>query len=216
MSPGMYARVRRPAARRRRRPIHVDGGCTFAEHPDRGALVARVIWHADIDPGTLGVAAAPADPADPERVHLDGLAPWLTVALDVDGQEHAVLSDGWRHIRLDIEQGRLTGERAVVLQYRLAGLGSAERRLLPLQRLLALFRHRRFLKSLFPRDSLIARGIAMLRVHDALADGASQRDIAAALFGEARARRDWNNTSDSLRSRTRRLVREARVMGAGG
>ena len=192
------------------------GGCTFAEHPDLQAPEARIIWHADFDPGTLGVVAAPADPADPDSIRIDRIAPWLAVAIDDWGREHAVLSDGWHHIRLDIEEGRLEGQEAVLFHYRLCGLASAETRLLPLRRFLDLCRHRRFARSLFPRDSWIDRGIEMLRVHDAIGQGASQREIGAALFGDGRVRQDWSADSDSLRSRVRRLVREARMMARGG
>ena len=131
------------------------------------------------------------------------------------GREHAVLSDGWRHIRLDIEEGSLAGQEAVLLYYRMRGLVSAEARLQPLRRFLDLCRHRRFARSLFPRDPRIDRGIAMLRVHDAIAQGASQREIGAALFGDERVRRDWSDDSDSLRSRVRRLVRDAHSMARG-
>lgn len=192
------------------------GGCTFAEHPGLPAPEARLIWHADLDPGTIGVTALPADPADPDSIHVAGIAPWLAIAVDPAGCEHAVLSDGWHHIRLDIEEGRLAGQDAVLLHYRLRGLASAETRLLPLRRLLDLCRHRRFARSLFPRDPRIDRGIGLLRVHDALGEGASQREIGAMLFGEERAAQEWNGASDSLRSRVRRLVREARDMARGG
>ena len=212
MSAGTPAPAPRPAAPARPCP----GGCTFAEHPGLPAPEARIIWHADLDPGTIGVAALPADPADPDSIHVAAIAPWLAIAVDPAGCEHAVLSDGWHHIRLDIEEGRLAGQDAVLLHYRLRGLASAETRLLPLRRLLDLCRHRRFARSLFPRDPRIDRGIELLRVHDALGEGASQREIGAMLFGEERAAREWNGASDSLRSRVRRLVREARDMARGG
>ncbi|MGC6331151.1 DUF2285 domain-containing protein [Rhizorhabdus sp. FW153] len=127
-----------------------------------------------------------------------------------------LLSDGWHHIRLDIEQGRLTGEKAVLLRYRLHGLATVEARLLPLRRLVDLCRHGRFTRSLFPPDPRITRAIIMLRVHDALQEGASQREIGIGLFGAARVAEDWAGRSDSLRSRIRRLVREAREMACGG
>jgi hypothetical protein len=216
-SPGMCARAP-PRAERIPQPgrIRSNGGCTFAEHPDRAAPAARIIWHADLDPGTIAVAAIPADPADPESIRIDRIAPWLAIAIDQAGREHAVLSDGWHHIRLDIEEGRLEGQEAVLLQYRVQGLGSAEALLLPLRRFVDLCRHRRFARSLFPRDPRINREIAMLRVHDALQQGASQREIGAALFGGERVARDWVGESDSLRSRVRRLVRGARGMARGG
>lgn len=212
----MSAGTRAPAPRLARPATRCPGGYTFAEHPDLPAPEARLIWHADFDPGTLGVVAVPADPSDPDSIRIDRIAPWLTIAIDEIGREHAVLSDGWHHIRLDIEEGRLAGQDAVLLQYRVHGLASAETVLLPLRRFLDLCRHRRFARSLFPRDSRIDRGIEMLRVHDAIGQGASQREIGAALFGDERVGRDWNVGSDSLRSRIRRLVSDARSMAHGG
>jgi hypothetical protein len=192
------------------------GGCTFAEDPARPAPEARIVWDAALDPAILPVRAEPAAADDPDAVALAALAPWLTVVADPEGREHAALSDGRRRIRLDIETGCLAGEEAVTLEYLLRGVRSAQPRLLTLRRLLALVRHRRFVRSLFPDDPQGSRLVAMLRVGDALAAGASQREIALELFGPEAVRRDWNGRSDALRSRLRRLVREARAMAAGG
>ena len=193
-----------------------NGGSTFAERPELEAPDARIIWHADLDPGTLDVVAVPTDRNDPDGMHPAMLAPWLTLVADVRGIEHAVLSDGWHHIRLDIDDGTLRGETAVVLHYRMHGRVSAERRLLPLRQFLHLCRRRQFARSLFPHDPHINRLVDMLRVHDALEQGASQREIGAVLFGAERMANDWIGASDSLRSRVRRLVREAGIMARGG
>jgi hypothetical protein len=176
---------------------------------------ARLIWCADLDPGTLKVAALPTHGGDPDGIRLADFAPWLTVANGPAGTEHAVLSDGRHRIRLDVEAGRLSGHETVLLRYRLHGTVSADRGLLPLRRLLHLFRHRRFADTLFPREPRMARWLTVLRVHDALMDGASQREIGRALYGAARVQRDWEGPSDSLRSRVRRLVGEARTMAQG-
>lgn len=208
--------MRREGRGNRRIRILWRGGCTFAEHPDRAATAARIIWHADLDPGTIRVSASPADPEDPESLRIEWIAPWLMIAADRAGREHVVLSDGWHHIRLDVEQGHLTGQQAVMLRFEMEGMISARRRLLPLRRFLDLARHRRFARSLFPRDPRVDRWIEMLRVHDALRDGASQREIAEALFGADRVSRDWTGPSDSLKSRVKRLVRDARAMARGG
>ena len=196
--------------------IRARGGCTFAEDPARSAPEARIIWHADLDPTTLCVAAIPTDRADPDGLDLERVAPWLTVVTDPRGWDHAVLSDGRHHIRLDLAQGRLAGETLVHLHYRLHGLGNAEIGLLPLRRLLHFQRHHRFAHSLYPPDPWIERGIQLLRTYDGLAAGATQREIGAVLFGEARIAEDWNDRSDSLRSRIRRLAREARALALGG
>jgi hypothetical protein len=213
-----------PARRReeqRRRPktgptIRSSGGCTFAERPDLTAPQARIIWRAELDPGTLQVLALPVDPGDPDGFDPARLRPWLAVVTDPDGHEHAVLSDGWHHIRLDVEAGSLREGRPVLFQYRLAGLVSAAPKILPLRRLLELSRRGRFAPSLFPPDRRIERWLALLQVHDALRAGAGQREISEAMFGAARTRADWRGRSDSLRSRVRRLVKDARLMASGG
>lgn len=88
--------------------------------------------------------------------------------------------------------------------------------MLPLRRLLALARHRCFMTSLFPPEPRTDRFIAVLRVHDALASGASQHEIAQVLFGRDRIAKGWRGEADSLRSRVRRLIADARTMAAGG
>ena len=215
MSLGTRARAARRAARSRPSTIPRNGGFTFAECPDLAAPEARIIWRADLDPGTLTVTASPTVDRDPDGIDPAALTPWLTIVADPDGVEHAVLSDGWHHIRLDLDAGTLTGDSPIVLSYRLRGIASAVTKILPLRRLLHLCRHRRFAASLFPNDRRIERWIELLRVHDALVDGASQREIANALFGRERVEREWSAASDSLRSRTRRLIREATAMAQG-
>jgi hypothetical protein len=103
-----------------------------------------------------------------DRIELGELAPWLTIVAGSAGSEHVLLSDGWHHVRLDVAEGQLKGRDAVWLQYRIDGLTTAGEQILPLRRFLALCRLRRFPSALFPRDPRIARGIDMLRVHDAL------------------------------------------------
>lgn len=209
----MCARAARRAGRGRHRS---DGGSTFAEAPDRAAPEARIIWDAALDPGTLRIAAEPTVASDPDGVRLAELAPWLTIAVDPDGCEHCVLSDGWHHIRLDVESGSLIGSAAVRLHYAISGTRSAESMILPLRRLLHLCRYGAFSRTLFPQDRRVGRWARALRVHDALVDGASQREIAVALFGEDRVRDAWQGESESLRLRVRRLVGLARRLAAGG
>ena len=69
--------------------------------------------------------------------------------------------------------------------------------------------------SLFPPDPRMERFVDALRVHDALSDGASAAQIVEAFYGSERAVQDADCGSNSLKSRIRRLVREARAMAAG-
>ncbi|MGO7251562.1 hypothetical protein ACCS63_35090, partial [Rhizobium brockwellii] len=77
------------------------------------------VRHEALDPGTLSVTVMPASGLDPDAVNLDRLAPWLTVVEGRDAREHAVLSDGWRRIRVDVEAGTLREGGTVILAYRL-------------------------------------------------------------------------------------------------
>lgn len=177
--------------------------------------MARIIWRADFDPGTLRAEALPADPADPASLVLAPLAPWMSVAVDGEGREHAVLSDGMRRVRLDITDGSLSGCEAVVLRFQQEGLQQAKAAILPLQRLISFVSHHRFAASLYPKDRGSKRLIVALRVYDGLAQGASQREIAAVLFGARSIEGGWRGASDSMRSRLRRLVADARRLAGG-
>ncbi len=218
MLPGTFGRVPPRAVRRRSQPypevIPSDGESTFAERTEIEAPDARILWRADLDPGTLRVRASPADGRHPDAVDVTRLAPWLTILSGTDG-EHVVLSDGWHHIRIDIEQGSLGDGQAVILEYVLAGVPSAEQKILPLRRLLDLYRRGRFSPSLWAADRRVTRWILVLRVLDAIAAGASQREIARVLFGDIEAGGGDGRRSDSLRSRVRRLVAEARRLASG-
>lgn len=144
------------------------------------------------------------------------LVPFLTIAEDDAGRQYAVLSDGRQHVRLDVVTGQLESADLIDLHVRFKGLRRARAGVRPLQRLLALARHGRFAASLRPRDPVVVRGITALRVFDGLNQGASYRELAEILFGTGRIIQDEAAGSDSLRSRVRRLAREARTSAAGG
>jgi hypothetical protein len=169
-----------------------------------------------MDPGVLRVRAEPARADDPDAFDLARFACWASAVRGEGGAEHVAVSDGWRRIRLDVVEGRLLGAGPTRLHYLLSGIAAAETGLLTTRRLVALWRRGRFLRMLFPPEPGLARRLEALRVGDALADGASYREIAISLFGEARVRADWKGRSDFLLSRVRRRATEARWMAAGG
>ena len=177
---------------------------------------ARILWTAEIDPGTLTIDVAPASSTGDDAIDLARLVPWLTVVSHGATSEHAVLSDGWRRIRLDILGGTLREASLVLFAYRLRGLQSLAPQLTPLRRLVALCQTGRFAVALHPPERRMARWTDLLRVADARADGASYRDIAVAMVGEERVRRDWHDAGRSLHSNVRRLVAGAAAMAAGG
>jgi hypothetical protein len=195
--------------------IRHSGGFTFAEHPAVAAPDARLIWCAPLDPGVLRVDAILTSADNPERVDPVMLKRWITAVTDRAGAEQAVLSDGRKHIRLEIDSGTLRGTRPVLLRYRLAGIVKVKPAVLTLSRFLDLYRHRRFSATLFPRDRRIPRWIQLLRIHDARAAGASQREIAEVLFGSDEVAKAWRGKSDAMRAHVRRMIKDAQTMAAG-
>jgi hypothetical protein len=181
--------------------------------PDVTVPEARPVWRAEIHPFVLCVDAHPANGED--QFDLGRFAAVSTLLPAVDGREHLLISDGFRSIRIDVMAGSLLGGPAE-LRYRLAGFKSAERPLLTLRRLLAIWQTGRFSRSLHPKEVRAKRWVLMLRALDALAADADQREIAAVLFSEEARQPRWRVHSPSVRSRTQRLVRSARVMAAGG
>jgi len=175
-----------------------------------------LLWRAEVDAAVVPVRAGPAEPGDPDAFALDTLRTASTVARGQGGQEYLVLSDGWRRLRLDVIEGTLGEDGFVRFDYRLSGFQNLEPRLRTLHRLAGLRRDGRFDARQFPVAAGMPRRLEALRVADGLRAGASYREIAEAVFGEARVRADWRTRSDYLLSRIRRRAGEARQMLAGG
>ncbi|HWH21842.1 MAG TPA: DUF2285 domain-containing protein [Allosphingosinicella sp.] len=190
-----------------------EWGLHAFEPADLAAPAARPVWRAAVHPYVLEADARPTGEAR-DSFELARLAGISTIVAG-GGQEHLLVSDGLRAIRLDLLSGSVR-RGPVRLHYRLAGLASAERPLLTLRRLLALWRTGRFSAQLHPVETRAARFVLMLRAHDALASGATQREIAAGLLGAEAGEARWRVRAPTVRSRVQRLVRSARIMAAGG
>jgi len=149
--------------------------------------------------------------ASADAFRLDRLRDRASIVTGADRREHLLISDGLRTIRIDVIEGSVSG-LSVNLRYQLGGFEAAEKPLLALRRLLALWRTGDFPKTLYPQEAKAARWLLMLRAHDALAAGADQREIAAQLLSSASLRPRWRSDVPSLRSRVQRLVRGARAM----
>lgn len=179
-----------------------------------GAPLARPLWSAaDHSPVLRAVAAAAEDgvPAF-EFAALGG----LLTALPAAGQgEHLLLSDGWRTLRIDLEEGSSAGG-PVRLRFYLDAPADFAGTLLALRRFAALWRAGRFCGPLNAPEPRARRWVALLRTSDALAAGADQRTIAAALLSPVARDASWRAIAPSLRLQAQRLVRDARAMADGG
>jgi hypothetical protein len=198
------------------RPIRNDGGFIFAEHPDIQAPDARILWHANHDPEILRLSLLPAEKGDGDGIDPAAWTEFLTVGQAAKGCEPLLLSDGLRRIRLDIVGGSLAMEPPLRPVFHIEGVSSARGPLRALNRFLDFLSHRRLRPALYPAEPRMARWLMLLRVQDALREGASHRDIGIALFGADRVAIQWDGPTDALRSRVRRLVRDAQHMASGG
>jgi hypothetical protein len=174
---------------------------------------ARPIWRSDVHPFVL-----PVDPVLLES-DIDCFDPCQLRGLErivsSNDEEHLLLCDGLRSIRLDAPAGTF-GKGPVALRYSLGSLALAEPQILTLRRLLALYRSGRFSRVLHPAEPRARRWVLMLRAWDALVAGADQRRIAEALLSRSAGEPFWRNREPSVRSQVQRLVRSARAFGQGG
>ena len=159
---------------------------------------------------TLPVRRGDGDAFDLHR--FDSLA---TVLRCPDGHEHLLLTDGLRHLQLEVTAGSLL-DGPVSFRYELSGFKHAEAKTLTLRRFLQLHRLGRFPRGLYPPERRARRWAMALQAYDAVQAGASHRQIAAALFGEKTVREDWCGRSDYLRLRVQRLLRMADKLVNGG
>lgn len=177
--------------------------------PRCSAPIARPIWRADVDRSVLIAEVLDADAPPLEGLDLLAVASLVTLEVDANHDEHVLISDGASAIRIDVVRGTLLGGPAL-LKYKLWGALRLKAPLLSLRRLVALIVTGRFSVSLFPPERSASRWITELRVADALADGASHRQIAEVLFDDIGAGDGWRGEGESARSRVQRLVRVVR------
>jgi len=158
---------------------------------------------------------AKAATATDDLFDLEAVRTIATVVKEPDGDEHLMLSDDFRHLQLRVTEGTVL-DGPVRLRCTLTGLRAIDRKVLSLRRLCLCCRLRRMPRSLYAPEPKAGRWIDKLRAVDAVNAGASQRDIAVALFGERRIAAEWSRGSDCLRLRVQRLIRDGRRMVRGG
>lgn len=136
----------------------------------------------------------------------------LTLA---DGSEHVLFAQEGRWLQLALLGGSARSHhRWMVDALPDAKLGPA--RLLALRRLADLRTHGVLRGALYPPDPCGPRLVKVLQALDGWLAGASHSDIAAALFGEARAKRDWRDPGGNLRDQVRRAIKRGRWLMTGG
>ena len=163
----------------------------------------------------LAIKASPTPSSDVDAFdlrHFHGLA---TVLRCPDGHEILLFSDGDHRLQLDVTTGSVLAG-PVRFRYELSGFKHIDTKILTLRRFVMLCRFGRFPRGLFTPERRARRWIIALQAYDGVQSGASQREIAAALFGEKIVRDDWHGRSDYLRLRVQRAIRNGQSLVNGG
>ncbi len=126
-----------------------------------------------------------------------------------------MIGDGTCQVRLDITAGTVL-QGPVQFRYELSGIIGVEAKLQTLRRLITLARLQRISRGLFPSRQRAHRWMMALRAFDARRMGATHREIAIALFGEAAVAADWDGPSAYLRCRVQRLIHLGETLVQGG
>ncbi|AYJ87423.1 DUF2285 domain-containing protein [Sphingomonas paeninsulae] len=179
------------------------------EDPRLDAKQARPLWSGAIDPTVLTADVLDRDPGPRDAFDLRKLASLAKLRVGTTIGEHVLISDGTHGIRLDIATGSVVGSPAL-LAYRIDGLISARAPAETLQRLTELVQRQAFLASAYPRERRANRWILELRTADAIATGATARDIALHFYPALTSDRRWRTHSGAARRRVQRLIARAR------
>lgn len=204
-----------PSARMIQEPLEQPEALVFGLHrfedPRVGIPDARPIWTASKMQSVIVAEAARCTAGD-DSFFLGSLSNFATFA-STGCCEHILLSDGLSMVRLDVA-GASPRSGPVTLRYELKGLVTTRTAIPSLLAFLHLARNGSFQQR--RPSSNMPRQILFLRACDALASGASQREIASILLSDDAAQGRWRINHSSLRSRVQRLCKSAALMAHGG
>jgi hypothetical protein len=186
-------------------------GCLNLPDPGLAWMDARILWSAEVDPSVLRVLALPVSGRDGAAFELARCGSPTVVR--GKACEHVLLRAGTTSVRLDVASGSLL-DGPVSLVHDLAGTGDIDRTTAALRNFLEFSQAGALATRSATSAQRLRRQVEALRTFDALADGASIRDIGTILFGPDRVRQEW--AGEALKSRCRRVIARARLMASGG
>lgn len=184
------------------------------EDPAVDARRARLFWDPVVSPQVLPVDASPAGNSHARVLRLDQVEITTTVLRTPNGLQHVLFADGGRALQLAVRGTDVTSE-VVLRADALPPARDFQARLNGMQRLADLNTTGRLRPPLYPCHTGARRLQHVLQSLDGWLAAAPQREIAMALFGEARVEREWRHPGDHLRDQVRRAVRRGRLLMAG-
>lgn len=177
---------------------------------------AAVLWEPVLSATILRMTAFDAS-RDPSISSFDvrGLGCPATLFRAPDGMQHLLVQDGGHELQLAV-RGADIRKPASLLFDAMAPSMKLTAYLEALRNYNYLLKHGRLLSAPRCIDNRSARLQIVLQALDGDLAGASRRDIACALFGNARVEKEWNDPNDLLRNRVRHAIRRARMLLDGG
>jgi hypothetical protein len=198
-------------------PRRLCSGASYAfEDPKLDARTANVFW--------IPAICREVFPVIPAPTHLRTLVPLLvfpglsclvTILSDAGGNRHHILfAEGIRRFQLELH-GALDLPVLALTTPAIASPTRLKMHLHALQRLADLATYRALRPELYPPSHRGRRLARVLQVLDGYLAGATQREIAIAIFNEYRVRRDWSDPRCHLRDQIRRAIVRGRDLMAG-
>lgn len=172
-----------------------------------------MFWSATTDPTVLQATATQPAIRTKDQFDLFDLKASATLLVLPDHEE-LLLGHGNRTVRMSVRGASLLAG-PVTLEFHIASATAFLSRSAALQRFAA-FRLSRSGTIAAAKMGSATKRLLLLRTLDALAAAGSYRDIATTLFGAELVDTHWNAASDHLRSRVRRLIRQARTVSSQG
>jgi hypothetical protein len=186
--------------------------CIFASSADHDAQAATIVWNPASNPSVFRAIAAPVEACTGAKAfELKETTLPATLLVTADGHQHLVVQDGDRRVQLSVNGVSLLDPVALVVDTAVAsGLGEAQSRAF---RCFGDFRATgQLLDKHFAPARQAERLCFVLQALDGWLAGASHRDIAVALYGEERVKRDWNDAGENMRDRIRHAIVRGRTL----
>lgn len=164
----------------------------------------------------LPTTAIPPDPRrEPTLFHLSEIPCRAAILLTPDGSQHLLFHDAGQALQLVVSGASLFGPIRLLTDA-VFDRQNVRARLAALECLNDVRAIGKLPIRLLPEERRGQRLRLVLQALDGWLAGASYRDIAVALFGNARVEADWADPRDHLRDRVRRAIRRGRVLMDGG
>ena len=195
-------------------PPHLGAFCAFAD-PQRDARDADVFWRPAICSSVLPtIVLSQPHQSLATLIPLKGLACHVTILAETNRHHHILFSQAGRELQLDL-RGVIDPSAASIAIVAMPRLERLSPQIRALRSLADLARNRCLRAALYPPAARAARFVRVLQALDGWLAGATQREIAVALFGGHRVGQDWPDPRQSLRDQTRRAIARGKAFMAG-